>query len=142
MPPAAALPAFPRLFPRPGRCPNQREEDGGAHPPQPAGNRPGPALRRLSLGGVLKGGAGPRGPAAGSSSGGWGAGSGHCPAGLPPPGPRRGAGPACRPQGSGWGWVEPPPRARQALWGHKRRRRLPLMEAPGWGGAGAGLRGT
>lgn len=64
MPPAAALPAFPRLFPRPGRCPNQREEDGGAHPPQPAGNRPGPALRRLSLGGVLKGGAGPRDRAA------------------------------------------------------------------------------
>lgn len=131
MPPAAALPAFPRLFPRPGRCPNQREEDGGAHPPQPAGNRPGPALRRLSLGGVLKGGAGPRGPAAGSSSGGWGAGTaprgsllrarggeqaplvvprGRVGAGQsPPPGPSRrcggtkggGAFPSWRPRGGG-----------------------------------------
>lgn len=139
MPPAAALPAFPRLFPRPGRCPNQREEDGGAHPPQPAGNRPGPALRRLSLGGVLKGGAGPRGPAAGSSSGGWGAGTAPRGSLLRARGGEQA--PLVVPRGR-VGAGQSPPRARQALWGHKRRRRLPLMEAPGWGGAGAGLRGT
>lgn len=38
-PTAAARPAPP---PRLGRCPNRRQEDGGAHPAQPAGNRPGP----------------------------------------------------------------------------------------------------
>lgn len=81
LPPPLAPPS-----PRPGRCPNQWEEDGGAHPPQPAGNRPDPAREAGGVGGYsrgqLRGRRGPLGPAAERR---WGKGERALPGAGPPP---------------------------------------------------------